>query len=116
MFAVHQRHVTVMVEIPNKLGWALRDCKTADDIYVRLHRERCLLKDGQVDRAAAVTLIEQAEAAWRREMADRGFCGGSREWFVIVALMNGGYLNRRAGKLFAKKLIPAQHPWWQFWR
>jgi len=70
----------VMVEIPNKLNSVLWDCKTADDIYERLHRKRCLSKDGQEDRAAAVASIEEGEAEWRRDLADRGF---------VVAHANG---------------------------
>ena len=106
----------VMVEIPNKLNSMLWDCKTADDIYERLHRKRCLSKDGQEDRAAAVASLEEGEAEWRRDLADPGFCGGSREWYVIAALMRGGYLNNRARKLTAASLITAERPWWQFWR
>jgi hypothetical protein len=106
----------IMVEVPNKLTSALRGCRTVLDIYERLYQERCLSKDGQEDRATAVASIAQAEAAWRREMADPGFCGGSREWFVIGALMRGGYLNHRAIKLIAKTLVVEQQPWWQFWR
>ena len=106
-----------MVEIPNKLNSLLWDCKTAEDIYERLRRERCFSKNGKEDRAAVVVSIEQGEAEWRREVADPSFCGGTREWYVTGALIRGGYLNEHARKLMDKRLVAAAaKPWWRFWQ
>jgi hypothetical protein len=105
-----------MVEIPNKLNALLRDCRAAEEVYEKLRGERCLSKNGRVNRAAAVASIEEGEAEWRRELADPGFCGGSREWYVVAALMRDGHLNNRASKLMSKSLITEAKPWWQIWR
>jgi hypothetical protein len=104
-----------MAEIPTKLTSLLWKCKTTDDVYETLRRERCLSPQAVAHRADAMVSIQQGELAWRREVADPGACGGTREWYVVGALMRGGYLNERARKFMEKLMVPGAKPWWRFW-
>ena len=87
----------LMAEIPNALTDLVRR-KTPDEVYETLRDAHCLSSNGIEQRTQVLALIAEAdaEALVHRQ---RGMVGGTRECYIVGALMHGACLNARARAL-----------------
>jgi hypothetical protein len=107
-----------MTEPPNGLTELLWHATAADQVYEILKREQCLTPAALKERKDVIAAITRAGAAHEKQVAAL-LVGGSREYFIVAALFEASYLNRKARKLFETSTVSKRdktpRPWWKFW-